>query len=486
MKILFATSECAPFVKTGGLGDVSAALPPALSALGQEVSVVLPYYGSVKERFSGEVSFITSFYVPLAWRHVYCGIFHTQKDGVDYYFIDNEYYFMRGSVYGDYDDGERYAFFCKACLEMLRYLNYYPDVIHANDWQCAMIPLFYRGFYQRISEYSGIKTMFTIHNMEYQGKVSYDFLKEVLGMDDYYLRYLSFDGCINLMFSAIVLSDKVTTVSETYAEEVKNPYFGHGLDRVLWGVSYKFCGITNGIDTVQFDPKTDENLYRKYSTKSMGGKTVGKKKIQEELGLYQDPDCALMSMVTRLVAHKGLDLVERVLDDIMTRRIQMVILGTGDYRFHERLKSFAARYPDKLSVLLRFDTKMSSKLYAASDLFLMPSKAEPCGLAQMIAMRYGALPIVRKVGGLSDTVFPINPETGEGRGFTFESYNAHDMLNAVDRALDLYYNDRELFRRIAKRNMEEDFSWGRSAARYLAIYESMVANGPEGNWYEIR
>ncbi len=474
MKILFATSECAPFVKTGGLGDVSSALPHALASLGQEVRVVLPYYGTVKERFSQEVHYITHFHVPLAWRQVYCGIFSLEKENVKYYFIDNEYYFLRDSIYGDYDDGERYAFFCKAVLEMLRYLGDYPDIIHLNDWQCAMIPLFYKGFYERIPEYSGIKTMFTIHNIEYQGKVSYQFLKEVLGMDDYYMRYLSFDGCINLMFSAILLSDKVTTVSESYAEEVKNPYFGHGLDQVLFGVSHKFCGITNGIDQRRMSPQTDENLYRRYGVKSIGGKTVGKKRLQEELGLYPDADCALMSMVTRLVSHKGLDLVECVLDDILSRRIQMVILGTGEFRFEERLRQIAARYPDSLSVQIRFDTKMSSRIYAASDLFLMPSQSEPCGLSQMIAMRYGAIPIVHAVGGLRDTVSPINPQTGMGRGITFESYNAHDMLHAIDRSLDLYYNHPNLFKQIVKRNMEEDFGWENSARRYISIYESMA------------
>ncbi len=473
MKILYATSECAPFIKTGGLADVSYALPKALAKSGAEVSVVMPYYKNIKDHFKEKLEFVTHFNVPLSWRNIYCGIFKCAQDGVTYYFIDNEYYFLRGSVYGDYDDGERFAYFCKAVLEMMQHIGYYPDIIHANDWQCSMIPLFYKGFYQHIYEYSGIKTMFTIHNIEYQGKVSYSFLEEVLGMDDYYMRFLNFGGCVNLMFSAIVLADKITTVSENYAQEVKNPYYGHGLDQVLGGVSYKFCGITNGIDTDLFNPHQDENLYRKYSLKAMGGKRICKKRLQEDLGLEQDPDCAIMSMVTRLVAHKGLDLVDCVLDDIMTRRIQLVIVGTGDSRFEHRLRDAQAKYNGRLSVNIRFDPGLASRVYAASDLFLMPSKSEPCGLAQMIAMRYGTLPIVRETGGLKDTVYPINPQTGEGRGFTFKSYNAHDMLDAIDRALKLYYDDKTIFKKVMHRNMEEDFSWDKSAKKYLAIYDSM-------------
>lgn len=473
MKVLFATSECAPFVKTGGLGDVSLALPKALARAGVEMSVVLPYYKSVREKFASELEFVTYFDVSLSWRHIYCGIFRCKKGGVTYYFIDNEYYFLRGSVYGDYDDGERYAYFCKAVLEMLQHLHYYPDVIHANDWQCSMIPLFYKGFYQKIPEYSGIKTMFTIHNIEYQGKVSYSFLKEVLGMDDYYMRFLNFGGCINLMFSAIVLADKITTVSGTYAQEVQNPYYGHGLDKVLSGVSYKFCGITNGIDEEVFDPHTDPNLFWRFSTKAMPGKKIGKRKLQKTLGLTQDTDIAMLSMVTRLAAHKGLDLVECVLHDILRRHIQLVILGTGEQRFERMFSEAAAQYPGRISANIRFDAVLANRIYAASDLFLMPSKSEPCGLAQMIAMRYGALPIVRETGGLKDTVWPINPMTGEGRGFTFQSYNAHDMLNAIDRSLDFYYNHKEQWKQVVQRNMQEDFGWNKSAGQYLAIYESM-------------
>ena len=473
MKILYVASECAPFIKSGGLGDVSLALPKALARKGMEVIVVLPYYKKIKDAYKDRLEFVTSFYVPLSWRNSYCGIFTTEEEGVKYYFVDNEYYFFRDSMYGDYDDGERYAYFCKAVLEMLRHIGFYPDVIHANDWQCSMIPLFYKAFYQQIFEYSNIKTMFTIHNIEYQGKVSYSFLTEVLGLNDYYMQFLDFGVCINLMFSAIVLSDKVTTVSKTYAEEIKNSYYGRGLDEVLAGVSYKFCGIVNGIDMDLFNPQSDTNLYHRYSVKNMAGKKIGKKKLQEELGLAQDADCAMMSMVTRLVSHKGLDLVERVLEDIMWRRLQLVIIGTGDYHFEQMLCSKAAKYPGMMSVNIRFDLALASKVYAASDIFLMPSQTEPCGLAQMIAMRYGAIPVVRETGGLNDTVFPINPETGEGRGITFKSYNAHDMLDAIDRSLDLYYNNKALLKQVMYRNMQEDFSWEKSASEYIAIYETM-------------
>ncbi len=473
MKILYVASECAPFIKSGGLGDVSSALPKALARKGMEAVVVLPYYKKIKDAYKDRLEFVTSFYVPLSWRNSYCGIFTTEEDGVKYYFIDNEYYFFRDSMYGDYDDGERYAYFCKAVLEMLRYIDFYPDVIHANDWQCSMIPLFYKAFYQQISEYSNIKIMFTIHNIEYQGKVSYSFLSEVLGLNDYYMQFLDFGGCINLMFSAIVLSDKVTTVSKTYAEEIKNSYYGRGLDEVLAGVSYKFCGIVNGIDMDLFNPQSDTNLYHRYSVKNMAGKKIGKKKLQEELGLAQDAGCAMVSMVTRLVSHKGLDLVERVLEDIMWRRLQLVIVGTGDYHFEQMLFGKAAKYSGMMSVNIRFDQALASKVYAASDIFLMPSQTEPCGLAQMIAMRYGAIPVIRETGGLNDTVFPINPETGEGRGITFKSYNAHDMLDAIDRSLDLYYNNKVLLKQIMYRNMQEDFSWEKSASEYIAIYESM-------------
>ena len=473
MKILFTAAEAAPFIKIGGLGDVAAALPKALSQDGAEVSVVLPLYKSIKDRCIHELQYVTSFSVPLAWRQVYCGIFRRMVGCVTYYFIDNEYYFLRDTVYGNYDDGERYAYFCKAILEMLQHIGYYPDIIHANDWQCGLIPLFLKAFYQDIEDYRPIKTMFTIHNIEYQGQAPYSFSDEVLGLPNEYMPDIAYDGCLNFMFSAICLTDKVTTVSETYAEELKMPYYGKELCSVLSGISYKFCGITNGIDTELFDPQKDPHLFHRYSTKAMGGKTISKRRLREYLGLYQDDEVPILAMVSRLVGHKGLDLVEYVRHELLSRRLQLVVLGTGDERFENMFRELSYQYPGKVSANIRFDPDLSSKIYAGCDFFLMPSKSEPCGLSQMIAMRYGAIPIVRKTGGLADTVSPINPEDGSGQGFTFQSYNAHDMLDAVDRALWFFYEKKPELKKVIRSNMETDFSWQAAANRYMAIYKSM-------------
>ncbi len=473
MKILFVTAESAPFVKVGGLGDVSYALPKALAEAGEEVSVVLPLYKHVKERYQNELTFRTSFYVPLAWRQVYCGVFSKEVGSVTYYFIDNEYYFMRDHIYGSYDDGERFAYFNKAVLEMLQHIDFKPDVMHANDWQCALIPVFLKAFYQNHETYHAIKTMFTIHNIEYQGKMGYDFSDEVLGLPAHFLNQLMFDGCLNFMFSAICLADKVTTVSETYAEELKHPYYGKNLSSVLSGVSYKFCGITNGIDPDLFNPQTDVHLFHRFSTKAMGGKKIGKKKLREALGLCQEDDVPIVSVISRLVGHKGLDLIEYVRYKMMERRMQLVVLGTGDAVYENMFRELSVRYPGRVSANICFDLDLASKIYAASDLFLMPSKSEPCGLSQMIAMRYGALPIVRETGGLKDTVQAINEQIPQGRGFTFKSYNAHDMLGALDRALAFFYDKKPELKQIIRSNMETDFSWNQAAERYRAIYHSM-------------
>ncbi len=473
MKILFAAAEAAPFIKIGGLGDVMYALPKAVAEQGESAAVVLPLYKSVKERFSDELTFVTSFYISLSWRCLYCGVFTCRRGDVTYYFIDNEYYFLRDSVYGNYDDGERYAFFAKAVLEMLPHIGFFPDVIHANDWQAALIPLFLKAFYQNMDGYRTLSTMFTIHNIEYQGQVPYSFAEDVLGVPESIMHTLAFGGCLNFMFSAICLADKVTTVSKTYAEELKMPYFGKEMNEVLSGISYKFCGITNGIDTELFNPKTDTNLFHRYSIGAMGGKKIGKRRLQEALGLAREDEVPILAMVSRLVAHKGLDLVEYVRHELLERRLQLVVVGTGEERFENLFRELAYQYPGRVSATLRFDTHLASRIYAAADLFLMPSKSEPCGLSQMIAMRYGAIPIVRETGGLKDTVFPINPETGTGRGFTFQSYNAHDMLAAVDRALWFFYEKKPELKKIIRENMQADFSWEKPAKEYLAIYQSM-------------
>ncbi len=473
MNILFAAAEATPYLKVGGLGDVAYALPRALAEMGENVAVVLPLHKKIKEAYVHELTYVTGFSVPLSWRQSYCGVFKGSVGKIDYYFIDNEYYFSRDNAYGEYDDGERYAYFSKAVLEMLQHLALFPDVIHANDWQCALIPLFLKTFYQEIEAYRPIKTMFTIHNIEYQGKMEYSFGQEVLGLSKQQMPFASFDGCLNFMFSAICLADKVNTVSKTYAEELKTAYYGQGLHEVLAGVSYKFCGIINGIDMDLFNPQTDAHLYHRYSVKSMGGKTIGKRKLREKLGLLQDDEVPIMSMVSRLVDHKGLELVRHVRHEILERRLQLVVLGTGEEEYENMFRELSWQYPGRVSTNICYDADLASKIYAASDLFLMPSKSEPCGLSQMIAMRYGALPIVRETGGLKDTVRPINPETAEGRGFTFKSYNAHDMLDAIDRSLWFFYEKKPEFKQIVRDNMQTDFGWSQAAEHYRAIYKSM-------------
>lgn len=473
MKILFASAEAAPYIKIGGLGDVLYALPKALGLQGEEVAVVLPLYKSIKEQHVSSLEFLCNFLVPLAWRQQYAGVFKTQQGNVTYYFIDNEYYFFRDAVYGNYDDGERYAYFCKAVLEMLQHIDFMPDVIHANDWQCALIPLFLKSFYQNVPAYASIKTMFTIHNIEYQGQTPISFAKEVLGLPEAYMPDVVFGGCLNFMFSAICLADKVTTVSASYAQELKTAYYGRELCHALSGVSYKFCGITNGIDEDLFNPQQDTHLFHRYSVNNMGGKKIGKRRLRAYLGLEEDEEAPILAMVSRLVGHKGLDLVQYVRHELLKRRLQLVVLGTGDSVYEDMFRELSYQYPGRVSANIRFDADLSSKIYAGADLFLMPSKSEPCGLSQMIAMRYGAIPIVRETGGLKDTVWPIQPETGEGRGFTFKSYNAHDMLNAVDRALWFYYEKKPELKKVIRHNMETDFSWRNAAMQYLAIYQSM-------------
>ncbi len=474
MNVLFASAEAAPYIKIGGLGDVAYALPKELSNdSDMHVAVVLPLYRSIKERFGHELTYLTNFTVPLAWRQLYCGIFCANQGSVTYYFIDNEYYFFRDSVYGEYDDGERYAFFAKAVLEMLQHIDFRPDIIHANDWQCALIPLFLKAFYGGLDQYLPIKTMFTIHNIEYQGQTPFSFAEEVLGLPPEYMGAITYDGCLNFMFSALCLADKVTTVSNTYAHELQMPYFGREMSIVLSGIAYKFCGITNGIDTQLFNPQTDPHLYHKYSTKAMGGKKIGKRRLREYLGLAQDEEAPILSVVSRLVGHKGMDLIEYVRHELMKRRVQLIVLGTGDAQYENMFRELAYQYPGMVSANIRFDSDLASKIYAASDLFLMPSKSEPCGLSQMIAMRYGAIPIVRETGGLKDTVWPIDPTSAQGRGFTFKSYNAHDMLNAIDRALHFYYEQKTEYKRIVRSNMETDFGWRDAAELYKGIYRSM-------------
>ncbi|MBQ7718684.1 MAG: glycogen synthase [Clostridia bacterium] len=484
MKILFAASEAAPFIKSGGLGDVASALPKELVKIkDNEVCVFIPYYKQIKENNSFDIQYVTSFNMPLGWRGQYVGIFKAvlKSTGVGknkrcdlvLYFIDNEYYFGRDGLYGYPDDGERFAFFSKAVLESLQHLDFSPDVIHLNDWQTGYIPLFLNAFYRGLPKYRDIKTVFTIHNIEYQGKADLDFIDNVLGVDSSYKDVIEFDSLANAMKCAIVLSDKVTTVSETYSHEILYPYFSHGLDGILSANSYKLCGIVNGIDTKLYDPSTDPSIPANFKASDLSGKAVCKAELQKMLSLPVRPEATVIAMISRLVAHKGMELIEYIGEEMVNSLdIQFVLIGTGEKRFEDYMKYIAYKYPDKVSANITFDQKLANMTYAGADLFLMPSKSEPCGLSQLIAMRYGTIPIVSETGGLVDTVPPINLQTMEGRGITFKLFNAHDMYDAIKRGVDLI-NDKEASQKIISNIMRYDSSWKVPAAKYMDIYSEI-------------
>ena len=476
MKILLAASEAAPFIKTGGLGDVAAALPKALAeSPNTEVYVFLPYYKAVKDNPEFEMEYLTNFTVPLSWRNVYCGLFRavSKRKKLQYYFIDNEYYFYRDGCYGHYDDGERFAFFSKAILEALQHLDWYPDVIHTNDWQTALVPVFLRAFYMGAEKYQPIKTLFTIHNMEYQGRFPDDFVDAVLGLPSDWKGTMQFDYGTNLMKAAIHTADRVSTVSRTYANEIQDPYFAHGLHNVLRQHAYKLSGVVNGIDTEVFNPATDPLLYTNFDAATLEKKAENKKFLQERLGLAVRDDVPMVIMITRLVGHKGVDLVQAVMDDLMSDDLQLVIIGTGERHYEDMFRAYAANFPAKMSANIVFDNTLAHQAYAGADLVLMPSKQEPCGLTQLIGMRYGTIPIVRETGGLFDTVPAYEIETGEGNGFTFKTYNAHDMLGAVRRGAELF-RDKEHWTALQKSVMAYDSSWKRSVQDYWSIYRSMT------------
>lgn len=476
MKILLASSEAAPFIKTGGLGDVAAALPKALAeSANTEVYVFLPYYKAIKDNPDFEIEYLTNFTVPLSWRSVYCGLFRavSKRKKLQYYFIDNEYYFYRDGCYGHYDDGERFAFFSKAILESLLHLDWYPDVIHANDWQTALVPVFLRAFYMGSEEYQPIRTLFTIHNMEYQGRFPDEFVDEVLGLPGDWKGTMQFDGCTNLMKAAILTSDRVSTVSRTYAYEIQNPYFAHGLHDVLRSHSYKLSGVVNGIDTEVFDPATDPLIYTNFDAATLEKKAENKKFLQERLGLAVRDDVPMVVMITRLVGHKGVDLIQAVMGDLLWDDLQLVVIGTGEWQYEEMFRSYAWNYPAKMSANIVFDNTLAHQAYAGADLVLMPSKQEPCGLTQLIAMRYGTIPIVRETGGLFDTVPAYDIATGEGNGFTFKTYNAHDMLGAIQRAVALY-QDEKAWKAAVVHAMGCDFSWESSAKKYIEMYQRVI------------
>lgn len=493
MQIVFASAECAPFVKTGGLGDVAGSLPAALVRAGAEVIVMVPKYATIKDEYKAQMEHFSDFYVSLGWRNEYCGLEKLEHDGVTYMFIDNERYFARDYPYGFFDDGERFAFFSKAITESLQHLpaGFECDILHCNDWQTALAPVFLREFYQGLPLYDRVKTVFSIHNVAFQGQFSDTVMEDILGVAHIpaAASQLRCDACsINYMLGALRYADAITTVSPTYANEIQTPEFGEGLDGVLRERSYALQGILNGIDVAGFDPATDKRIAANYTVEDRSGKAVCKAKLQEELGLEVRDDRPLMVMVTRLTRQKGLDLVMYALDRILAGGVQVAVLGTGDRDYEDGLRYFQDKYPGTMAARIEFDPALSQRMYAAADMFLMPSKFEPCGLSQIIAMRYGTLPIVRETGGLKDTVIPYNEFTGEGTGFSFSNFNGDEMGDAVFRAARLFWDNREAWNQLVTQAMSQDFSWTRSADKYLDLYFFMhpeierpvaVVNEPE-------
>ena len=475
MQIVFASAECAPFVKTGGLGDVAGSLPAALVRAGAEVIVMVPKYATIKDEYKAQMEHFSDFYVSLGWRNEYCGLEKLERDGVTYMFVDNERYFARDYPYGFFDDGERFAFFSKAITESLQHLpaGFECDILHCNDWQTALAPVFLREFYQGLPLYDRVKTVFSIHNVAFQGQFSDTVMEDILGVAHIpaAASQLRCDACsINYMLGALRYADAITTVSPTYANEIQTPEFGEGLDGVLRERSYALQGILNGIDVAGFDPATDKRIAANYTVEDRSGKAVCKAKLQEELGLEVRDDRPLMVMVTRLTRQKGMDLVMYALDRILAGGVQVAVLGTGDRDYEDGLRYFQDKYPGTMAARIEFDPALSQRMYAAADMFLMPSKFEPCGLSQIIAMRYGTLPIVRETGGLKDTVIPYNEFTGEGTGFSFSNFNGDEMGDAVFRAARLFWDNRDAWNQLVTQAMSQDFSWTRSADKYLDLY----------------
>ena len=470
MNILFAASEVAPFIKTGGLADVAGSLPQALAVQGHDVRVILPLYDGIGDKWREQMEFLGSFNLTLSWRNLYCGLYQLDRDGVRYYFVDNEYYYKRAQLYGHFDDAERFAFFCRAVIESCPWLDWHPDVIHANDWQCALIPVYLLEVRHDIPQLIGTRSVFTIHNIEYQGRYSKHIMEDVFGLSwDYFNeRMLAYHDDINLMKGAIYASDFITTVSPTYAEQLHHAFFAHGLEGVIADCGYKIKGVLNGLDVVLYDPSADPGLAQTFTPEDLSGKAACKAALQKMVGLEERPDVPIIACVSRLVSHKGFDLVAAVIHEIMAQDVQMVVLGTGEWKFEELFRSVADQYPGRFSAQMMYAPALSTAIYGGADLFLMPSVSEPCGLSQIIAMRYGTLPIVRETGGLKDTVLPhLHPE---GRGFTFADINAHDMLCVIEEAANLYRTDKKGWYQLQKRAMTTDFSWNGPAGQYLDIY----------------
>ncbi len=473
MKILYATSEAVPFCKTGGLADVSGSLPKTLAAEGEEVAVILPLYGSVRKNYGEKLEYLGYTYVGLAWRQEYCGVYRLLQDGVTWLFLDNEYYFKRDGLYGHFDDAERFAFFSRAVISTFEITGFRPDIIHCSDWQTALIPVYIKDENARSDYYEDIRTILTIHNIEYQGRYHNSALESVCGLHRgwYDTGTLRYDNDINFLNGGILCADAVTTVSPSYAKELMDPAYAHGLHSVLAGCAYKLFGVLNGIDMVRYDPAADPALVAPYSAGDLSGKAADKAYIQHKLGLPERPEVPLVAMVTRLVGHKGLDLVAAVGEEILYHNdVQLAVLGAGEAGFENYFRQLCEKYGDKVAVYLGYDAKLAQELYAGSDLFLMPSKSEPCGLSQMIAMRYGSVPIVRETGGLRDTVTAYAPDNDKSNGFSFAAYNAHDMMYVIRQALALYSGEPETYRVLQQRGMTADFSWNRSAKEYISIY----------------
>ncbi len=476
MKLVFVTAEADPFVKTGGLGEVMGSLPAFLHKQGVDVRVILPKYSTIADHFQKEMTHLAHFDVPVAWRQQYCGLDEMVYQGVHYYFIDNEYYFSRPSIYGEFDDAERFAFFSRAALESLLHIpGFKPDIIHCQDWHTALIPLMLKKFYSQEPLYYPIKTLFTIHNLKYQGVFSQEVLSDIvgLGMEYFTENTLEFHGAVNFMKAALLYADRITTVSPTYAEEIKNPYYGENLDGLLRKRQDSLTGILNGIDYEVYDPMKDPYLVMPTGNFAYA-KKENKKHLLSVVGLPVRGDQALLAMVSRLVDQKGVDLLVHVMTDILALGVQMVILGTGDHRYEEILRYFATKYPENLAIKLEFSDRLAHEIYGGADMLLMPSRFEPCGISQMIAMRYGTVPIVRETGGLKDTVIPYNNMTGVGNGFNFANYNAHELLFAVERAVEIYQEDKVVWETIRQNALKGDFSWDRSANAYIKIYESLL------------
>ena len=473
LNVLFISTEAEPFAKSGGLGDVIGSLPRELKKQGIDARVMLPLYKSISQKYQSQMKFITNFTVTMSWRTQYCGIFEMEYEGVTFYFLDNEQYFDRDAYYGYYDDGERFAYYSKAALEAITKLDYVPEILHCSEWQTALVPVYLKTIYKNNSFYNGLKTVFTIHNIEYQGQYDQGILHDVLGISEADRGILDFNGTINYMKGAIVTCDRLTTVSNSYAEEITFSYFGKGLESIIKENKYKLVGILNGIDTKLYNPAKDPCISVKYSKNTPKKKKNSKEALQNSLGLQINEEIPVIAMIGRLVEHKGIDLVISVFDEIMREKVQFILLGTGEKEYEEFFHKKAVKYAGRMSVTMKFSAELANQIYAGADLFLMPSISEPCGLAQMISLRYGTIPIVRETGGLKDSIVPFDLKTGKGNGVTFQTVNAQDMLGAIKRAIQLYW-DKENWGILLNNGLCADFSWKASSKEYIKLYKEIL------------